>query len=211
MWSRVYIFGISFSIIVLCVGSCRHAGQWLVKEDHPEHSDAMVILMGSIADRVLQAADLYDQKMAEKIIMVESSMGADKDLEEKGVHIISNTKQVYNALVTLGIPADSILILPGNASSTQMEAIIIRDYLKSNPEIDTVLLVSSSDHLRRATMIFKSALKNSCMPVNIISCPSNYTDFDAERWWRSRDGIEVVLLEYLKIGSFIVFERRKLK
>lgn len=211
MWSRIYIFGISFSIIVLCVGSCRHAGQWLVKEDQPEHSDAMVILMGSIADRVLQAADLYHQNMAEKAIMVQSDMGAYRDLEERGAHIISNTRQVYDALVNLGVPSDSIRILTGSASSTQMEAIVIRDYLKNSPEINSLLLVSSADHLRRASMIFKSALKNNPIPVNIISCPSKYTDFDAEKWWRSRDGIETVILEYLKIGNFIVFEMRKLK
>ena len=211
MRSTIYIFGITFSVIVICIGSCRHAGKWLVKEDHPEHSDAMVILMGSIADRVLQAADLYHQNMAEKVIMVESDMGASTALEEKGVHIISNTRQVYGALVTLGVPSDSIIILAGSASSTQMEAIVIRDYLKNRPEINTILLVSSANHLRRASMIFKSALKDPGIPVNIISCPSSYTDFDAEGWWKSRDGIEAVMMEYLKIGNFVLFERRKLK
>jgi hypothetical protein len=48
----------------------------------------MVILMGSISDRVLQAENVYKKGLADEIIIVEESMGAYKALNAKGVQII---------------------------------------------------------------------------------------------------------------------------
>jgi len=193
------------------VSSCRKAGVGLVKEDEPLNTGAMVILMGSIAGRILQAADLYRQELAGKVMIVEASMGAYKSLEARGVHIISYTEQTRNNAVTLGIPADSITILPGDATSTQMEAMIIREYLATKSGIDTLLLVSSAFHTRRASMIFKSAFRKAGIPVYVVCSPSSYTGFNAEKWWRSKEGIQTVSLEYLKIANFVLFERRELK
>ena len=82
----------------------RHAGTYLVKTDPPHKSDAMVLLMGSIPDRVLQAADFYKEGYAGRLIIVEESMGDYKALEARGVYIISNSKQCSTAAIALGIP-----------------------------------------------------------------------------------------------------------
>lgn len=75
MKSRTYILALVLVIAVVSVRSCCKAGSWLVKEDELEKADAIVILMGSISDRVLQVADLYHQKYANKVLVVEASMG----------------------------------------------------------------------------------------------------------------------------------------
>lgn len=211
MKSKIFSCGISIIILVLCVSACREAGVWLVKEDVQVYADAIVLLMGSVVDRVLEASDEFKQGNAGKLIIVEESMGAYQELESRGVNIISNTKQVRNSLLALGVPVDSIIILPGNATSTQMEAMIIRDYLANKSGIDTLLLISSAPHTRRASMIFKFVFRKAKMPVCVICSPSKYTNFDTERWWRSKEGIQMVLLEYIKMGSFLVLEKRKLK
>jgi uncharacterized SAM-binding protein YcdF (DUF218 family) len=211
MKSRICQFSIILIVSFASVLSCRNAGSWLVKVDEQMQADAIVILMGSISDRVIQAIDLYKQRMAEKVIIVEESMGPLCELEKRGAHLLSKSDQTRNAFITLGIPPDSIIVLPGNATSTQMEAIIIRKYLLNKPSIDTILLVSSSYHTRRSSMIFKTAFNKAGMPIHVISSPSVYTNFDAERWWRTKDGIHTVLLEYLKTVNFLVFEKRKLK
>jgi len=209
--STSIILGILFLSAVVFIGSCRKAGLWLVKEDPTDRADAIVMLMGSISDRVLQVADLYEQKVSGKVIIARESMGADRRLEERGVRIISTSIQVNNALVKLGIPGDSILILPGAAVSTQMEAVIVRDFLANRPDIGSVLLVSSAPHMRRASMIFSAAFKPLEHPVEILCSPSSYTSFDAEKWWRHKEDIQHVVMEYLKIGSFILIERKNLR
>ena len=65
--------------------------------------------------------------------------------------------------------------------------------------------------MRRATMIFKAAVKGLETPVYIGCSPSSYSDFDAKHWWRRKEDIQIVLSEFVKIGSFVVIERRELR
>lgn len=193
---------------MLLVTTCNRAGTWLVKQDAPVHADAMVVLMGSIGDRVLQAADLYQQKLAGKLIIVEENMSAYSALEARGAHIVSNSTQARGAAIALGIPADSIEILPGNARSTQQEALIIRDYLRNQSGIDTLLLVTSSPHTRRSSIIFTTAFNKAGLPVVVSCSPSLYTHYTGKGWWKHKEEIQAVLSEYIKLVNFWLFDRR---
>lgn len=194
------------------IGGCRRAGTWLVKESVPSHADALVLLMGNFTDRVLQTADLYRSGIADRVIIAEESMGGYKGLTDRGVKIISHTSQAVSSLVALGVPADSITILPGDARSTLDEAVIVRDYIGTNPGLDTLILVSSPYHLRRSSVIFGKAFKEAGLTVFTgTSGSGTYTGFDADRWWRSKEDIQHVLTEVIKIGSFVTVEGRRLK
>ena len=186
-------------------------GKWLVKEDVPQHADAMVLLMGGFPDRVLQAVDLWHEARADRIIIVEESMGPFKRLEERGVSIISNSEQAASSLVALGIPTDSITVLPGYARSTLDEALVARGYLEDSNTADTILLVSSAAHMRRAYMIFNKAFKESDMPVYVGCSPSAWSSFNPDKWWRRKEDVQHVLSELAKIVSFRLVEQRKLK
>ena len=208
--SKILFIIILVILTAIYIGGCRRAGPWLVKKDVPPHADAMVLLMGSFPDRVLQAVDLYRKGTAGKLIIVEESMGPFSELESRGADIISNTQQAKNSAIVLGIPADSITILPGQARDTKTEAIVVRNYLDDNAAIDTLLLVSSASHMRRASMIFKAAFRDSETPMYIGCSPSAYSSFNADRWWRRKEDIQTVLSEFVKIGNFMLYERRKM-
>ncbi|MCU0379160.1 MAG: YdcF family protein [Bacteroidales bacterium] len=209
--ARIIFFVSVVLVLIVYVGGCRRAGGWLVKEDVPVHADAMVLLMGGISDRVLQAADLYRERRAGRLIIVEESMGSYKRLEARGIRIISNTDQAKDAAIKLGIPADSITVLPGDAKSTINEAEVIAEYLTAAGNIDTIIIVSSAPHTRRASMIFRMSLRSAHTDVSVFCSPSRYTGFDADRWWRDKEDVQVVLSEFVKICSFVGFERRRLK
>lgn len=211
MRKRIYILAVVTVILVLAVGSCRKAGTWLVKADNPPHADVMVMLTGSISDRVLQTSDLYSEGVASKVWIVEEAMGASRALEARGVKLISNSTQVKNAMITLGIPADNIRILPGDAASTRMEAEIVRSYLHSQTGMDTLLIVTSAEHTRRAYKIFTAAFKNLEEAPVVYCSPSKYTNFHAEKWWRSKEDIQEVVKEYMKLTNFVFFERGELR
>ena len=188
----------------------RNAGTYLVKPGPQHKADAMVLLMGSIPDRVLQAADLYKSGLANKLIIVHENMDAYRELQARGATIISTTQQCRDASVALGIPADSIILLPGDAQSTQDEAVLVREYIRAHPSIDTLTLVSSSDHTRRATIIFIKAFKKQGMPVVVYCSPSKYTNYTGVGWWKTKEGIQTVLMEFLKIANFWMFDIHKL-
>ena len=130
---RIIYLLILIAICAACIGGCRRAGGWLVKENVPRHADAMVLLMGSFPERVIQAADLYRDGHADRLLIVHESMGSYRLLESLGADIITSTEQARNSAVALGIPADSITVLPGDARSTLTEAAVVRDYLKFTP------------------------------------------------------------------------------
>ena len=84
MRARIIFILIFIIAAVVYVGGCRRTGQWLVKDDLPSHADALVILMGNFPERVLQAADLYNEGRTDRILIVEESMGAYRGLKERG-------------------------------------------------------------------------------------------------------------------------------
>jgi len=210
--SKTVFFLVLVALSAVYIGGCRRAGTWLVKEELPPHADALVLLMGNFTDRVLQTADLYGSGIADRVIIAEESMGGYKGLTDRGVKIISHTSQAVSSLVALGVPADSITVLPGDARSTLDEAAIVRNYIGTNPDLDTLILVSSPYHLRRASMIFGKAFGEAGLPVFTgTSGSGTYTDFNAAGWWRSKEDIQHVLTEVIKIGSFKTVEGRRLK
>lgn len=197
-------------VVVSVLLVMRFAGTWLVRKDGPRKADVMVMLMGSIPDRVLETSDLYRAGYAKKIILVEENMGSYRKLEERGAEILSNTTQCFNALIRLGVKSTDITILPGDAESTLAEAMIVRNFLKGQPEADRLILVTSPGHTRRSWIIFSQAFRKSGMKTRIIAVPSKYNAFSGHGWWKHKETIQIVLQEYIKLFSFFVFERSRL-
>ena len=207
----VLFFLACFLLLAVYVSGCRRAGSWLMKEDDPGHADAIVLLMGSFTERVLQVYDEWKEGSAGRIVMVEEYMGPYAELEARGADIVSLSEQAEASLIALGIPADSITVLPGDARSTLDEALIISKYLESKKFADTILIISSPTHMRRACMIFKEVLKDFDRQIVVGCKPSTYSAFNPVKWWRRKEDIQSVVSEYIKTGSFIFLEKRKLR
>jgi uncharacterized SAM-binding protein YcdF (DUF218 family) len=112
--------------------------------------------------------------------------------------------------VQLGVPEEKITVLPGDALSTQDEAIAVREYLKTEPDIDSLIIVTSKSHSGRAKKIFVKAMTSLERDFRIISCPTNYDDFNAEKWWQNREDLKRGALEYLKLMHFYAKEQFEL-
>jgi len=206
---NTFLFIIFLILIVCCFVGCRKAGHWLVLDSVPAHADAIVLLMGNFPERVLEAADLYHEGKSGRMLIVYESMGPYQILESRGAEVVRTTQQAYNSAVALGVPADRITMLPGDARSTLDEAFAVREYIKGNPDIDTLLLVSSPAHMRRAYMIYKKVLRNSEKPVCLGTSPSSYSSFNPDKWWRRKEDVQSVVSEMVKILSFLTIERRE--
>ncbi|MCD5407356.1 MAG: YdcF family protein [Desulfotomaculum sp.] len=178
------------------------AGRFLVSQDNLQKSDIIVVLMGSIPDRVLETADLYHQGYAEEIIMIESFMVGYETLVQRGVSVPGQAKLSKLTAIELGVPEEKISLVPGGARSTKDEAAYIRDYLKKRPDIDSVILVTSKYHSTRAKKIFTKTLGSLDRDITIISSPSKYDTFNPDAWWQNREDAKRVLLEYLKLADF---------
>ncbi len=205
---RKYFFVLFFvCLLVLIVYNLPRLGTWLVRQDKLEKADAIVVLMGNIPDRVLETYDVYHEAYADTIIIVMANRYGIKVFRKTGIFLDGQTSISKKALTAMGVPKRQIVILPGDAKSTFEEAAAVKDYLRKNKRIDTLILITSSYHTRRATLIFNDVFSGLENKVTIISRASKYTGFDAENWWKKRETKKVVLYEYLKLLNFYLFDR----
>lgn len=201
----VFLSVIAILLIILLFLFIHRFGLWLIKEDSINSADAIIVLMGSPCDRINHSVDLYEKDLADRIIMVETNDDLNPNPEYR-----SHTQLSKELAVSKGMPNDSIVILKGGAESTNMEAKIIRDYLNYKPEMDTLILVTSSYHTKRASTIFETAFRKDSLKIHLVSSPSKYTEFDPKNWWKSKREIQIVMMEYLKLLNFAVFDKKKL-
>jgi len=202
---------ISIAVILAVVVLIRlflpYLGTFLVAEDEPQKSDIMVVLMGSGPDRMLGAVELYKQGYADEIVLVRNKVRGYDLVSEKGVKIPHDTDIAREVAVQLGVPAEKVIILPGDALSTQEEALQVREYLKNQPDIDSLIIVTSKYHSGRAKKIFVKAMDSLDREVRVLSCPSRYDDFNARFWWQSREDLKRGVLEYFKLLHFYLREQ----
>lgn len=197
-----------FLFLMIFILFLRHAGTYLVKQADPlPKSDAAIILMGSIADRVLEAADTYKAGQTDRIVIVNNIQYGSESLQPYGVNIPNFASLSVDALQQLGVPDSLITVLPGRASSTRAEADTIASWLQANPAIDTLAIISSSAHTRRAYMIFSDSFDDAGIHVTLVTIPSKYSEFTGERWWTDRESAKQVFMEWVKILSFVLVEK----
>lgn len=196
---RIFCFNNTYSTF------CKHL---LVKKaDHLHNADAALILMGSIADRVLQAADLFENGHSTEILIVNNIQYGSEYLAQYNVHIPNGAQLSKQALTQLSIPDSLITIIPGRAASTRAEAQITANWLKQNPHTDTLIIVSSAAHMRRASMIFNDTFKDNNLNTIILTVPSKYSGFNAKKWYTHRESAKQVFMEYTKMASFLLVEQ----
>jgi uncharacterized SAM-binding protein YcdF (DUF218 family) len=197
-------------VVALIRLSLPSLGNYLVAEDEPQQSDIIVLLMGSGPDRMLGAVDLYTQGYADEILMVRNMVRGYDLVVSQGVNIPHNTDIAREVAVQLEVPVEKITVLPGDALSTQDEAIAVREYLKNEPDIDSLIIVTSKSHSGRAKKIFVKAMSSMDREIRVISCPTKYDDFNVDRWWKDREDLKRGALEYLKLMHFYAKEQFEL-
>ena len=170
-------------------------GSYLVLEHELREAGAIVLLLGSTPERELEVADLYRQGLAPQVIMAEFRVHNHELIDEHGLNMPRGIDNTLSVLQQLGVPADVIRIIPGEVSSTRGEAKAVSNYLQNNRHIQSVILVSSPPHMRRATLTFRRAFRNADIPCAIIPRASKYSDFNEKKWWKHRDSAVVAGLD----------------
>lgn len=195
-------------ILLLIIGGFifKSAGNLLIIKDKLQKADAIVVLMGSPGDRILEAKDIYSNSYSSKIIFIEDNDPGRKEIKAKGIILPNDAIKNKSIALRLGIPDSAITIVPGNTNSTYDEAKTFLAYLNKNPKIKSIILISSSYHMRRAGIIFRNEMAQCNHEVKIILAPSKYTEFNAKNWYSDRQSRKIVVFEYIKILNYYLFD-----
>ncbi len=175
----------------------RQVGAYLITADPLEPVDAIVVLAAYSPDRAIEAADLFRQGYAPRIVFSteEQQSGTAYDLlDSLGVVLPESHELMASIARQLSVPDSAILIADIRGNSTRAEATKLLSYLKRNG-IHSIIAVSSKSHTNRVCKIFRRVFGDE---IRVLVHPSRYDEFDPDAWWRTRWQARSVLLEYLK-------------
>jgi len=172
-------------------------GEFLVVDEPPVRSDAVVVLNTGLEyySRLIQAADLYRQGFANKVV-INGNRKNDvlRELERQGFQACCLWyEESVRILELLGVPRkDVIAISVEEAYDTISEAREVGKALIV-AGISSILVTTSKFHTRRARYIWKSLWSNK---FNILTVAARSDMFSPNGWWKSGRQIRWVLAEY---------------
>jgi uncharacterized SAM-binding protein YcdF (DUF218 family) len=160
----------------------RAFGGFLVKADSPEASAAAVVLAGDVnGRRIRKAVELMRAKYVPLIVVSGPCCIYGRNEGEMAVDLA----------VREGAPREWFTVVANEARSTVEEAAVIAAFLRKRG-ISDFLLVTSDYHTRRAGGIYRGAAPD--LSFRVIAAPDR--NFQADRWWHSREGQKVFLGEW---------------
>ena len=163
----------------------------------------VVVLAGSPSARLLEAADLYRDGAAPRIVLTRERRSAGSiALAARGVAVPDADVEARSRLLALGVPADAITVLHGRAVSTTGEARLIAGWA-CRTGVRSLVVVTSPSHTRRARLILRRLLPG----IELTVRPARAEFLPTRHWWRSRRTSKLVLSEYQKLANYWLSER----
>ena len=196
-------------IVVLALALVLTRGTWLpmpgtylLVKDNLEKADCLVPLFGDIALRYRKASELYRDGYSKKII-VSVIPEEEKVSEEYNFRFrvarakdISGKEFAARAFKCLGPAAEDVYVADIEATSTYDEAIWARRVMEERG-YKSLMLVTSTYHMRRALMIFRAVFRDSGIRIYNSTAPNEL--FDPYHWWRRERDVKTVSQEYFSI------------
>jgi len=151
----------------------------VVKDDHLQPADMIHILGGSF-DRVDYGVELYHRAYAPRLFITRGGCNAYKE----------------RAMASGARPED---LLPDSpwSTNTHDEVLQLKEYLEDGAPVQSVIIVSSPYHMRRAQWSFKKVLGDR-VTLQFAPVPFEMSSLE-QRWWTDGRSRKMVVKEYLKI------------
>lgn len=161
------------------------SGPFLVVRDVPRVSDAIVVIGGDHKpERVRRAVELCRLGYAPVVVISAGTIVLEGD------EWMPEAEVMRRQALALGLPED-IMILETESFST-FENARYSKLICQERKVDSILLVTSAYHSRRARRIFRDVLE----PEISVSVQPGYSESHPFFWWLDLDQGYVVLYEY---------------
>jgi uncharacterized SAM-binding protein YcdF (DUF218 family) len=200
----LFLIALAAALVIFREPLLRQLGSMLVVQDPDAPADAIVVLSGSLPDRILHAVDLYKAGLAPQIILTrEVELPGLTQLRARGVEIPERHEINRSIARQLGVPDEAMVTIEQRAASTMTEVAALLPELRGRG-IRSILLVTSKTHTRRAALIF-ATLSGGDIEVRVS--PTPYDPFTPDDWWKRREITRRVLTEYGKWFTFLLADR----
>lgn len=174
-------------------------GRYLVTEHPLAKADLVLVLSGEPFLRVPEAARVYHEGFAPKILLTnERKERGTEELLRHGIRFLDHQETALTILEALRVPRSAILTIEERADSTRAEMLTVARFLNSHP-VKRLIIVTSKSHTTRAYKIFATGLGPG---IHLIMHPVPNDPFDPTSWWHDRTDSKAVLHEYEALADF---------
>lgn len=199
--SRVFSFRVLRFVLVAAfawVLLAWAAAEGLIVRASLAHADAIVVLSGSNAyvERTARAVELFHEGRAPIVVLTnDDTRGGWSNALQRNPYFVERAR---DELVNGGVPADRIKVVPGVASGTQSEALMIKDYAVAE-KLGSILVVTSGYHSRRALRSLRNSFDGTGIVVGLEPASNGSATASRAWWWLQPDGWRNVAGEYVKL------------
>jgi uncharacterized SAM-binding protein YcdF (DUF218 family) len=158
---------------------------WLIVDQQPIKSDAIVVLGGGREGRLRKAVRIYDNSLATLLILVGDETGDWINLIRRHCPECTLDSRLH-------------VIINGSVS-TMTDASLAHTFSREN-NLRSLLVITDPYHSRRADLVFSQEFAGSGIDVMVMSSGEfgNLESPDG-KWWYDRRTLEFVFVEFVKI------------
>lgn len=179
------------------------AARLLITEAPLAQADAIVVLGGSAnyKERAHEAARLLLDGHSQRILITnDNTRGPWSSAEQRNLFF---HERAFEELKNYGVPDNRVELLPQPVAGTHEEAELVRRYAE-NHGFQSVLIVTSAYHSRRALWTFSRVFRDTSIQIGLVSAPAEVETPRPATWWLTRRGWRLVPTEYVKMIYYVV-------
>jgi uncharacterized SAM-binding protein YcdF (DUF218 family) len=172
------------------------ANAWIV-QDPLSKADAIVVLGGGMQTRPFEAARLYHEGYAPRVLVASPEL---KTTDKIGITAGDSevTKQI---LSKQGVPDSAVVEFGVEVSSTYHEALALHSWIRKTG-VKKIIIVSDPFHTRRVRWLFKKELQSAGTEILAVAAPS--LKYDSTNWWQTEQGLIEFQNELIKYAYYRV-------
>ena len=188
----------SCGLVVLLSGICYLrspiltglATAWIVNEPLAK-ADAIVVLGGGLETRPFEAARLYHQGLAPKILLMNV-----KPSPTEQIGITPPEKDLtHQVLLKKDVPDSDCITIGDGVASTYDESRAVRDWMEKTGG-KKVIIPTDLFHTRRVRWLFRKELKGTGASALVVVAPTE--QYQATNWWKHEEGLIAFQNEVVK-------------
>ena len=192
--------GVAVLLIAAAVSGFVGIGRFLAADQPLQKADAIFVFAGTLTERPMEAAELYREGYAPRIVVTRATIDqATFQLEKRGIRIPTQHDLTTDVLLQLGVPTGALIAPSFVHDNTAEEARTLGELARMH-RWRRVILVSSKYHLRRLTLAARRALRGT--DVEVIARGSRYDPSVPATWWTRRRDIRWVASEVPKFLAY---------